>query len=201
METEIALHGAGGHGKVIADILYRLGYRNLVFVDFTAQDSFFGFPVLPLSGNFPKTAVLSVGDNKLRKKIDGELDAEYFTPIHPNAMVADTAALGEGTVVMAGAVVNPDATIGRHCIINTGAIVEHDCVIGDFVHIAPNAALAGHVILGEGTNVGIGACIIQGIKVGKWATIGAGAVVIRDVPDDAVVVGNPGEIIKYNSHE
>src|SRR5690606_23373405 len=198
METEIALHGAGGHGKVIADILYRLGYRNLVFVDFTAQDYFFGFPVLPLSGNFPKTAVLSVGDNKLRKKIDGELDAEYFTPIHPNAMVADTAALGEGTVVMAGAVVNPDATIGRHCIINTGAIVDNDCVIGAGVHIAANAALAGHVRWGEGTKGGIGACLVRGIKVGKWASIGAGAVGMREVPDGAVVVGNPGRSIKYN---
>jgi acetyltransferase EpsM len=55
------------------------------------------------------------------------------------------------------------------------------------------------VQVGEGTHIGIGACVVQGIKVGKWATIGAGAVIIKDVPDYAVVVGNPGRIIKYNS--
>ena len=53
-------------------------------------------------------------------------------------------------------------------------------------------------MVGEGAHVGIGACVIQDIKIGKWATIGAGAVIIDDVPDYAVVVGNPGKIIKYN---
>jgi len=66
------------------------------------------------------------------------------------------------------------------------------------VHISPNASLAGDVYIGEGTHIGIGAVIIQGLKVGKWVTIGAGAVVINDIPDFAVVVGNPGKIKKYN---
>jgi acetyltransferase EpsM len=56
------------------------------------------------------------------------------------------------------------------------------------------------VFVGEGTQVGIGACVIQGVKIGKWATIGAGAVIINDVPDYAVVVGNPGKVIKFNSN-
>ena len=54
------------------------------------------------------------------------------------------------------------------------------------------------VFVGEGTHIGINATVIQGIKIGKWATIGAGSVVIKDIPDYAVVVGNPGKIIKYN---
>ena len=67
--------------------------------------------------------------------------------------------------------------------------------------MAPRASLAGSVAIGEGTHIGIGASIIQGVTIGKWATIGAGAVIIRDVPDFAVVVGNPGRILKYNSKE
>jgi acetyltransferase EpsM len=51
--------------------------------------------------------------------------------------------------------------------------------------------------VGEGTQVGTGASIIPGVKIGKWASIGAGAVIVEDVPDFAVVVGNPGKIIKY----
>jgi acetyltransferase EpsM len=60
------------------------------------------------------------------------------------------------------------------------------------------AALAGSVIVEEGSQIGINATIRQGIKIGKWVTIGAGAVIVKDVPDYAVVVGNPGRIIKYN---
>ena len=50
----------------------------------------------------------------------------------------------------------------------------------------------------EGANIGIGAVVIQGLTIGKWSTIGAGSVIINDVPDYAVVVGNPGKVIKYN---
>jgi acetyltransferase EpsM len=73
-----------------------------------------------------------------------------------------------------------------------------DCKIGHFAHLSPGVALAGNVTVGEGTHVGIGSCVIQGITIGKWVTIGAGAVIIKDVPDYAVVVGNPGIIIKFN---
>jgi len=83
-------------------------------------------------------------------------------------------------------------------IINTNASVDHDCKIHDFAHISPQVGLAGGVEIGEGTHIGIGACIIQNITIGKWATIGAGTVVLKNVPDYAVVVGNPGKIIKYN---
>jgi acetyltransferase EpsM len=79
--------------------------------------------------------------------------------------------------------------------------VEHECQLGDYVHISPNSALAGDVIVGEGSHIGIGAVVIPGVKIGKWVTIGAGAVVLEDIPDFAVVVGNPGKIIKYNHLE
>ena len=99
---------------------------------------------------------------------------------------------------MAGVIINSGSSIGKHCIVNTGAIIEHDCQISDYVHICPNVSIAGSVIINEGTQVGIGATIIQGIEIGKWVMIGAGAVIINDVPDYAVVVGNPGKVIKFN---
>ena len=96
-----------------------------------------------------------------------------------------------GTVVMAGVSINADTRIGFHCIINTNASI-------DYVYISPNAALAGNVLVKEGAHIGIGASIIQGVKIGRWSTIGAGAVIIDDIPDFAVVVGNPGKVIKFN---
>ena len=69
----------------------------------------------------------------------------------------------------------------------------------DFVHVIPNAALAGGVQVGEGSHIGISAYVSPGKKIGKWVTVGAGTVIINDIPDYAVVVGNPGRIIKYNN--
>ena len=93
-------------------------------------------------------------------------------------------------------VVNSGTKIGKHCIINSAAVVEHDYVIDDFVHVSPNATLTGGVEVGEGTYIGAAAVVIPNITIGKWVTIGA--VIINDVPDYAVVVGNPGKIINYN---
>ena len=66
----------------------------------------------------------------------------------------------------------------------------------DFVHIAPNSTLCGGIRVGEGTLIGSGATIIPNISIGKWAVVGAGSVVVSDIPDYAVVVGNPGKVIK-----
>lgn len=201
------LFGASGHCKVIIDII--ASTQNLtiegIVDDHPKHADIFTIPVYntKIFQSFSdKQIIVSVGDNRTRKRIVNQLAARYPVAIHAKAVVSNYASIGEGTVIMAGAVVNPDAVIGQHCIINTAAIIEHDCKISSFVHVSPNAALAGDVTVGEGTHVGIGAVVIEGVKIGKWATIGAGAVIISDVPDYAVVVGNLGRIIKYNiEHE
>ncbi len=91
----------------------------------------------------------------------------------------------------------PTAVLVNYVIINTGASVDHDNIIGDYCHISPQATLCGNVSVGEGTHIGAGAVVIPGIKIGKWAVIGAGSVIVRDVPDYAVVMGNPGKIKRY----
>ena len=141
--------------------------------------------------------IIAIGDNTIRKKVVSNFRGKIHRAlIHESAVVSSSAVLGKGTVMMANASVNGDSVIGEHCIINTGATIEHDCILGNFVHISPNAALAGGVEIGEGTHIGIGAVVIPGIKIGKWVTVGAGAVILKDIPDDVVVVGNPGRIIK-----
>jgi acetyltransferase EpsM len=143
--------------------------------------------------------LISIGDNNLRKKIATELDCEFETLLHPKSTVSSSTSFGEGTVVMASAVLNANAQVGMHCIINTSCSIDHDCMIDDFVHISPGAILCGGVHVGEGSHVGAGAIVIPNIKIGKWVTIGAGSVIINDLPDLAVVVGNPSRIIKYNN--
>ncbi|MGC4130434.1 MAG: acetyltransferase [Bergeyella sp.] len=195
------LYGASGHGKVVAEIAIENGISVDGFIDRNkAIKTCLGFPVsdeMPLE---TKEIFISIGNNQTRKKIAQTLcENQFLNLIHPKSIISKSANLGAGTVVMAGATINAETKIGKHCIINTNSSIDHDCVIEDFVHISPNVALAGNVKIGEGTHIGIGACVIQGIKIGKWATVGAGAVIIKDVPDYAVVVGNPGKILKMNN--
>ncbi|MEJ2905693.1 acetyltransferase [Pedobacter panaciterrae] len=195
--------GAGGHSKVIVDILLESHIQiNGVWDENPDLKVFMGYPV---RGNFDafkkvKTdkVIIAIGSNLIRKRISGEIPENTAVAIHPKSAISKYSSIGIGTVIMPNATINAGSIIGVYVIVNTNSSVDHDCNLGDFVHISPQAALGGNVTVGEGTHIGIGASVIQGIKIGKWATIGAGSVVIRDVPDYAVVVGNPGRIIKYN---
>lgn len=201
MKNRLYLFGASGHAKVILDILLSNGNKiEAIIDDNPSVSTLLDLPVIH-SKDFDFSNdyqfIIAIGNNSIRKKIVAKNNFTYYNAIDKEASVSKFASIGEGTVVMPQAVVNAEATIGKHCIINSRSVVEHDCVLEDYVHISPNASLAGNVTVGEGSHIGIGASVIQGIKIGKWATIGAGAVIINDVPDYAVVVGNPGKVIKY----
>jgi acetyltransferase EpsM len=196
------IYGASGHAKVIIDIAKSIDVPiDTIFDDNRQINEVSGHPVIhDISDELVILGtVLAIGDNKIRKIVAEKFQGKFQNGIfHRSAVIAPTVIIGVGTVVMANASINAGVIICNHCIINTGATVEHGCQLGDYVHISPNSALAGDVIIGEGTHIGIGAVVIPGVKIGKWVIIGAGAVVLEDVPDFAVVVGNPGKIIKYN---
>jgi acetyltransferase EpsM len=202
-EINMILFGASGHCKSVIDISESVNEPiSYILDDNPKTDTLFGISVRKLSVENDyknEKCVIAIGNNKVRKSLSLKLHFAFATLIHKTASVSKRSTLGCGTVVMAKAIINAAVIIGKHCIINSAAVIEHDCYIEDYVHISPNASLAGEVIVGEGAHIGIGACVLQGIKIGKWATIGAGAVVIKDVPDYAVVVGNPAKIIKNNN--
>jgi sugar O-acyltransferase (sialic acid O-acetyltransferase NeuD family) len=202
--NKICLFGASGHGKVIKEIIESSNGKVAAFFD-DAPDTnmLLEVPVFTCDKiiNFSKNKfIISIGDNVMRQQVSEKLVVAYTSVVHSFATVSDAVGIKEGTVVMAGVVINASTKIGKHCIINTNSVVEHDCKIEDFVHISPSATIAGNVGIGKGTHIGAGAVVIPNIIIGKWCTIGAGAIVINDIPDFAVVVGNPGKIIKYNKH-
>lgn len=199
------LFGASGHGKVIIDILELNGIDDIAIWDDNATS-----PVWDYETSKPSIAtladepiIISIGSNEARKKVVERLpsDANYIVAIHPQAVLARTVSIDNGTVIMGGVVINPDTKIGKHCIINTNASVDHDCVIGNYVHISPNVALCGNIEIGEGTHIGADTVVIPGKKIGKWCVIGAGSVIIEDVPDYSTVVGNPGRVIKNSKKD
>ncbi len=199
---------AGGHAKIIIEILRLLGDFEVVGL-LDADPKVHGTSILrvPVLGNDSMLSGLSArgvrhafvglggtGDNRPRAALymmARENGLEIVAAIDPRSIIAPSAVLGEGAMVMPGAIINADSRLGDNVIINSGAIVEHDCRIGNHVHIATGARLGGGVTVLDGAHVGLGAAIKQGVQVGRNAIVGAGAVVIHDVPDDVTVVGVP----------
>jgi sugar O-acyltransferase (sialic acid O-acetyltransferase NeuD family) len=197
----VILQGGGEHARVVLDCLQAQGANVLALFDPKYTGELFGVPqrgVYDPAFAPDARAVVAIGSNAVRRKVVGITQHAFTNAIHPSAIVSPYATAGTGNMILHGSVIQAQARIGDHVIVNTGAQVDHDCVVGDYVHLAPGVVVCGTVTIGEGTFVGAGATIIPGRKIGAWATIGAGAVVIRDVPDHAVVVGNPARVVRYN---
>jgi sugar O-acyltransferase (sialic acid O-acetyltransferase NeuD family) len=204
----VFVFGAGGHGKVVADAALSSGWEVVAFIDDSPGivggtiwgRSVIGFEdFIVQQAKWPSAGVvLGVGNNAARERCNTRLrgeNARVLSVVHRAAVVAPTASLAPGTVVLAGAVVNPDAVVGAGCIINTGAVVEHDCVLGAYVHLSPNAALGGGVRIGDRTHVGLGAVVLPTVHVGADVVVGAGAVVIREAFSATTLVGVPARPI------
>ena len=192
------LFGAGGHAKVVLEILE----ANNICIDglFDSDKSIkylLDYPVFYVD-NLKGPLIISIGNNKRRKKIASSVKIEFAKAIHPSAIISKRANIEEGCVVMQGAIIQSCAVIGKHCIINTGVSIDHECVIDDFTHISPHATLCGNVSVGEGAWIGAGATVIPGVKIGKWSIIGAGAVVTKDIPDNVIAYGSPCKVFSEN---
>jgi sugar O-acyltransferase (sialic acid O-acetyltransferase NeuD family) len=205
--NRLALLGASGHGRVVADAALAAGFERILFFD-DAWPAKTACGPWGISGSTVEllaareqydAAIVAVGDNRARLSKSRQLvsdGVQLCRVVHPTSVVSLYAEVDEGAVVLAGAIVNVGAHLGFAAIVNSGAIVEHDCVLSEGVHVSPGAVLAGGVKVGARTWIGAGAAVKQGIVIGSDATVGAGAVVIRDVPDGETVVGVPARSIK-----
>jgi UDP-perosamine 4-acetyltransferase len=199
--------GAGGHAKVVIETLEEHGGYEIAGCTGEPGDlgDVLGYPILGSDDVLPQLyargvrhAVPAIGDNARRRRVALRARQVGFTlasAVSPRAGVSGRARLGQGILIVRGAVVNASVTVGDGTIINTGATVDHDCEIGPWVHVAPGVHLAGRVSVGEGALLGVGSSVLPGIRVGAWARVGAGAAVTRDVPDGATVVGVPARLL------
>lgn len=201
---KLAILGASGHGKVVADTAECCGWQTVEFFD----DA---WPGLQKNGVWPvvgDTAALmrrladfdgvlvAIGSNRIRHTKLLELRAAgacLVTLVHPAATVSRYAVIGEGAVVFAGVVVNAEARINLGGILNTGCSIDHDCLLGDAVHISPGARLAGGVQVGDLSWIGIGASVRQLVRIGERVMVGAGSAVVSDIPNDVTVAGVPAK--------
>jgi sugar O-acyltransferase (sialic acid O-acetyltransferase NeuD family) len=208
MDRTCVILGAGGHARVLLDILLGAGgvrVDGLLDPDRRLWGTTsFGVPILGGDELIPELAsrgvgsfvvgVGGVGDNRPRQRLFDVAIAQRLQPltvIHSAAVYSPRAVIGAGCQLLPGSIVNTGATLGVNVIVNCGAIVEHDCQIGDHAHVASGARMASAVRVGAGAHVGAGATIRQGIAIGAGAIVGAGAVVVKDVSPGQTVVGVP----------
>ncbi len=192
---KLIILGAGGHGRVAAEIAEQLGYS----VNFLDDAKFDDNKVIGRISEFRKyingySFFVAIGNNELRKSLIiklSELGAGIATLVHPKSAVSKNVIIEKGTVIMAGVVVNSGSRIGEGCILNTCSSVDHDCNIADFTHISVGAHLAGNVNVGTECFVCAGATVINNISICEKSTIGAGAVVIKDITESGTYIGVP----------
>ena len=207
--NKLLLLGAGGHGRVVADIAAATGWRGIAFLDdrWPALSQNLAWPVLGNFGDIAARAadctamLVTIGGNRSRLQTHRDLcERICFIPtlIHPSAVVSPHATIGAGSVVMANAVINAGARIGEAVIINTAATIDHDCCLADGVHVSPGAHLAGGVDIGEASWIGIGSAIREGIVIGADVVVGAGAAVVADIDDRLMAAGVPATVRKGN---
>lgn len=200
----LAILGASGHGKVVADIALALGWDLVVFFD-DAWPSISNNGGWFVEGDAEKLlerkdqfdgVVVAIGNCRTRLKLQTRLESSgccIATLVHPTACVSQFSSIGAGSVVMPGVVINADALIGRACVVNSGATVDHDDILADGVHVAPGANVSGDVAVGECSWIGVGAAIKQGVSIGSDVIVGAGSVVVTDISDGLTVIGNPAK--------
>lgn len=196
MDKKVVIIGAGGQGRVISDIVSACKDNVIGFIDDNKDAHINGFEYLGdmsvIDGFLDCTFIIAVGDNETRKRIaDKYPKLNYYTAIHPSAVISPTTVIGAGTCIMPNVTVNSMAEIGKHSIINSNTVVEHDCRVGDFVHLSPHTTVGGTVTIGDLTWIGIGASIVNNITICGGVTVGAGAVVNKDIAEAGTYVGVP----------
>jgi UDP-perosamine 4-acetyltransferase len=198
---DIIVVGAGGHGRVLADVLRRAGETVAAFVDVETQlhgKDLDGVPIIGGDdailartpgdvvlvngrGNVPRLGTSGLGGRRGIYERFRERGFSFMRVISPDAYVSSSAVLEDACQIITGAIVHAGAVIGRNVIVNTGAQIDHDCRIGDHAHIAPGAVLCGNVTVGSETQISAGVVVIPKITIGAGAIVGAGAVIVADV--------------------
>lgn len=204
---KLAIIGAGGHGKVIADCAVTMKeFDEIVFLDdnFPNKTENLTWQIVDQSTQWHNYLedyefAIAIGNNAVRLALFNQLqlaNAQLPNIIHSSAVISPYTTLGAANVVFANAVINSAVVIANSCIINTAATIDHDCQLGNAVHISPGVHLAGNVNIKQCAWLGIGSCSVQNITIEENCLIGAGATVVKSTKANGLYLGTPAKRIQ-----
>jgi sugar O-acyltransferase (sialic acid O-acetyltransferase NeuD family) len=188
-----ALVGYGGHAK---EVMSQMGTKLTCFVD----DGFDVYGTRPLSEFNPKEYVLmvAIADPRDRYDVIQKLpkDTQFFTFIHPTALLMGDVEIGEGSFVGAYSILTTNIKIGKHAILNRGNQIGHDCEIGDYFSAMPGAIVSGNVKIHDLVYMGNNSSIREKLSIHSLSTIGMNSAVVKHIEEPGIYVGCPAKIIK-----
>lgn len=204
--------GAKGFAKEVLNmLLLKKELDNLVFFDDVNLDDpdllYNQFPIIrrleeaeSYFKHIDNRFTLGVGFPEIRYQLYKkfiDLGAVPYTLISPNSDLGDfDVNIGTGVTIGYHCAISNSVNIGKGSLINAKTIIGHDSSIGEFCEICPSVNLAGHVEVGDFSFVGTGVIVYPEVKIGKNVTITAGSVIRKNVPDNAMVHGIDGKIIR-----
>lgn len=204
-KPEILLIGAGGHARSCIDVIEQNGNYRIAGLVGLAEQKFtqlLGYQVIATDDELNELAksyqyaLITVGQvknaNHRLRLYQMSLKCGFKMPsiISPISHVSQNATIGEGSIVMHGAIINAGAQVGINCIINTRAVIEHDTLVGDHCHISTGVILNGGVSVGTGCFIGSGSVMKEGISTGKDCVVGMGLSVRHNLPDKICFTGH-----------
>ncbi len=133
------------------------------------------------------------------------------TTVWQYVVILPRAQIGRDCNINAHCLIENDVVVGDRVTVKCGVYLWDGLRIADDVFIGPNATFTNDLLprskqypdsfpqthVHQGASIGAGAIILPGISIGAGAMVGAGAVVTHDVPDHALVVGNPARVVRY----
>jgi len=210
MKDKIILIGGGGHCKSVIDVIELEGKFEIVgIIDVKEKvgSSVLNYPIIGCDDDIEKLSqtctnfIVTFGQGKtnvFREKTYKKLKELHLKlPViqSPLSHVSKHAIVGEGTVVMHGAMINAGSKVGVNCILNSQCLIEHDVMVGNHCHISTKATLNGTVKFGDSIFAGSCCVVADGLSVCDKVTIGAGSTVVRNITDSGIYVGCPAKKI------
>ena len=202
-KNSLLLIGAGGHAEACIDVIeYEKKYKIFGILGLKKEKGKFIFNKYKVIGidedlaelsKKIENALITVGQIKsadIRLKIFNKLKKLKFSlPIikSPYSVVSRHSQIGEGTLIMHGAIVGPKVKIGKNCIINSNSLIEHGSIIGDNTHIATSVTINGNVKVGSNTFIGSKTAIKQKVIIGKNSIIEMGQVIFKNCPANSFI--------------